>query len=93
MKWTRRARPHSWHSPIAKALLKARDGDVVRLETRAAQSSWRSWTCNTCDRLNAGGQAMKMLQEFKSFAMKGNVVDLAVGVIIGVAFGKISPRW
>jgi large conductance mechanosensitive channel len=32
---------------------------------------------------------MTMLQEFKSFAMKGNVVDLAVGVIIGGAFGKI----
>ena len=32
---------------------------------------------------------MSMLQEFKSFAMKGNVVDLAVGVIIGAAFGKI----
>jgi large conductance mechanosensitive channel len=32
---------------------------------------------------------MSMLQEFKNFAMKGNVVDLAVGVIIGVAFGKI----
>jgi large conductance mechanosensitive channel len=32
---------------------------------------------------------MSILQEFKSFAMKGNVVDLAVGVIIGVAFGKI----
>jgi large conductance mechanosensitive channel len=32
---------------------------------------------------------MSVLQEFKSFAMKGNVVDLAVGVIIGVAFGKI----
>jgi large conductance mechanosensitive channel len=30
-----------------------------------------------------------MLQEFKDFAMKGNVVDLAVGVIIGGAFGKI----
>jgi large conductance mechanosensitive channel len=30
-----------------------------------------------------------MLQEFKSFAMKGNVVDLAVAVIIGAAFGKI----
>lgn len=29
------------------------------------------------------------LNEFKSFAMKGNVVDLAVGVIIGAAFGKI----
>jgi large conductance mechanosensitive channel len=32
---------------------------------------------------------MSMVQEFKSFAMKGNVVDLAVGVIIGAAFGKI----
>ncbi|HEX9183832.1 MAG TPA: large-conductance mechanosensitive channel protein MscL [Burkholderiales bacterium] len=32
---------------------------------------------------------MSMMQEFKSFAMKGNVVDLAVGVIIGAAFGKI----
>lgn len=29
------------------------------------------------------------IQEFKEFAMKGNVVDLAVGVIIGGAFGKI----
>ena len=32
---------------------------------------------------------MAMMQEFKEFAMKGNVVDLAVGVIIGGAFGKI----
>lgn len=32
---------------------------------------------------------MGMMQEFKSFAMKGSVVDLAVGVIIGGAFGKI----
>jgi large conductance mechanosensitive channel len=32
---------------------------------------------------------MTMMQEFKEFAMKGNVVDLAVGVIIGGAFGKI----
>lgn len=30
-----------------------------------------------------------MLSEFKAFAMKGNVVDLAVGVVIGGAFGKI----
>lgn len=30
-----------------------------------------------------------MLREFKKFAMKGNVVDLAVGVVIGGAFGKI----
>jgi len=32
---------------------------------------------------------MSMIQEFKEFALKGNVVDLAVGVIIGAAFGKI----
>jgi large conductance mechanosensitive channel len=32
---------------------------------------------------------MTMMAEFKQFAMKGNVVDLAVGVIIGGAFGKI----
>lgn len=32
---------------------------------------------------------MGMLHEFKQFAVKGNVVDLAVGVIIGAAFGKI----
>lgn len=32
---------------------------------------------------------MSMLQEFKAFAVKGNVVDLAVAVIIGAAFGKI----
>ena len=32
---------------------------------------------------------MSLLQEFRAFALKGNVVDLAVGVIIGAAFGKI----
>ena len=32
---------------------------------------------------------MRVIQEFKEFAMKGNVMDLAVGVIIGGAFGKI----
>ena len=32
---------------------------------------------------------MSIVKEFKEFAMKGNVVDLAVGVIIGGAFGKI----
>ena len=32
---------------------------------------------------------MAMLTEFKEFAVKGNVIDLAVGVIIGAAFGKI----
>lgn len=32
---------------------------------------------------------MGMVQEFKTFALRGNVVDLAVGVVIGAAFGKI----
>mgnify|MGYP002790416832 CR=1 FL=1 len=32
---------------------------------------------------------MGMMQEFKEFAMRGNVMDLAIGVVIGAAFGKI----
>lgn len=32
---------------------------------------------------------MKIIDEFKSFAVKGNVIDMAVGIIIGAAFGKI----
>lgn len=32
---------------------------------------------------------MSMVKEFKEFAMKGNVVDMAVGIIIGAAFGRI----
>lgn len=32
---------------------------------------------------------MGMMQEFKEFAVKGNVVDMAVGIVIGAAFGKI----
>jgi len=32
---------------------------------------------------------MNLLKEFKAFALKGNVLDLAIGVIIGAAFGKI----
>jgi len=33
--------------------------------------------------------AMKWLQEFKTFAVRGNVVDMAVGLVVGAAFGKI----
>ena len=32
---------------------------------------------------------MKVLEEFKAFAVKGNMIDLAIGIIIGAAFGKI----
>lgn len=47
----------------------------------------RKWpgSCSTIFR----GIGMGMMQEFKEFAVKGNVIDLAVGVIIGGAFGKI----
>ena len=35
---------------------------------------------------------MKLVDEFKAFVMRGNVVDMAVGVIIGGAFGKNSNK-
>ena len=35
---------------------------------------------------------MSVFEEFKKFALKGNVIDMAVGVIIGGAFGKIVTR-
>src|ERR1700722_12531058 len=35
------------------------------------------------------GEDQTMLKEFKEFAMKGNVLDMAIGIIIGAAFGKI----
>ncbi len=38
---------------------------------------------------NLNYKKMKLLDEFKQFAMRGNVVDMAVGIIIGGAFGKI----
>lgn len=39
--------------------------------------------------MNSQKKVSAMLTEFKNFALKGNVVDLAIGVIIGAAFGKI----
>lgn len=41
------------------------------------------------DLKNAKLPKVKWVDEFKSFALKGNVVDMAVGIIIGAAFGKI----
>jgi large conductance mechanosensitive channel len=39
--------------------------------------------------MEARAKVSAMLAEFKNFALKGNVIDLAIGVIIGAAFGKI----
>lgn len=36
---------------------------------------------------------MGMMQEFKQFAMRGNVVDMAVGIVVGAAFGKITTSF
>jgi large conductance mechanosensitive channel len=42
-----------------------------------------------CGKSDARRRVFSIFEEFKNFAFKGNVVDLAVGVIIGAAFGKI----
>lgn len=39
--------------------------------------------------MNKTNQAMSLLKEFKTFALKGNAIDMAIGIIIGAAFGKI----
>jgi large conductance mechanosensitive channel len=39
--------------------------------------------------IDSARRALSLLEEFRNFALKGNVIDLAVGVIIGAAFGKI----
>lgn len=39
--------------------------------------------------INQAKKALSLFEEFKTFAFKGNVIDLAIGVIIGAAFGKI----
>jgi large conductance mechanosensitive channel len=39
--------------------------------------------------MNPNKKVSALLEEFKNFALKGNVIDLAIGVIIGAAFGKI----
>jgi len=44
---------------------------------------------NSIGSIDPARRAFSLLEEFKNFALKGNVIDLAVGVIIGAAFGKI----
>jgi large conductance mechanosensitive channel len=51
--------------------------------------AWRQERGNNTNTDQQEEQLMGMMQEFKEFAVKGNVMDLAVGVIIGGAFGKI----
>ncbi len=44
---------------------------------------------DTAGRFDPAKRAYTLLDEFKHFALKGNVIDLAVGVVIGAAFGKL----
>lgn len=46
-------------------------------------------TLSKVGQFEATKSAVSLLTEFKKFALKGNVIDLAIGVIIGAAFGKI----
>jgi large conductance mechanosensitive channel len=67
------------------------DSDLAGLpETFNIRPVWRAVDRQSsflfCNRENA---TMGLIKEFKDFAMKGNVVDMAVGIIIGAGFGKI----
>lgn len=42
-----------------------------------------------CEARGHGGRFMPFFKEFKEFALKGNVIDMAVGIVVGVAFNKI----
>lgn len=46
-------------------------------------------TKNSPGALHSSHRVLSLLEEFKNFALKGNIIDLAVGVIVGVAFGKV----
>ena len=52
-------------------------------------SPWQARIVHGSETSQSGEPALSLLDEFKAFAFKGNVVDLAIGVIIGGAFGNI----
>lgn len=53
------------------------------------QNYWYDWGKHSVKIHHKEYGIMGMLAEFKEFAIKGNVIDMAVGIIIGAAFGKI----
>ena len=58
-------------------------------QARPRCSKKEIWDLRGNNRNEERNKTMSMLKEFKDFAVKGNVVDMAVGLIIGAAFGKI----
>jgi large conductance mechanosensitive channel len=57
--------------------------------TTTTAHRWEVWSSKSVVRVGRKEDLMGILEEFKKFAMRGNVVDMAVGIIIGGAFGKI----
>jgi large conductance mechanosensitive channel len=78
-------------SPMRRAWANAGHGAESH-GTSASQRGARpvkALAVSSADKFDNLGEAMSMMGEFRQFAMRGNVVDLAVGVIIGGAFGRI----
>ena len=63
-------------------------GGSTRIERNEKPRSTRK-VCRNCLRINKKERMSEMFKEFKAFIMRGNVLDLAVGVVIGAAFAKI----
>ena len=92
-----RRRCHSWGSSIffagglgQPAIVAERHKRIQRARRRRAGGARGAplyWPRSNNQRREVAG--MSVLKEFREFAVKGNVIDLAVGVIIGAAFGKI----
>lgn len=64
-----------------------------RVSVARRNAEWRqgmsAWPCPQIAPSLLHSGHMKLIEEFKAFAMRGNVIDLALAVIIGTAFGKI----
>jgi large conductance mechanosensitive channel len=67
-------------------------GDVIENMVETANVRVIKISLYFCYNVDFKGGLMSLIQEFKAFAVKGNVLDLAVGVIIGGAFGKIVVK-
>lgn len=79
--------------PQAGAILRlqidVRATDAFALRAEGAHQLQRCPSLSVLGILSIKVSAMGLIKEFKDFALKGNVVDMAVGIIIGGAFGKI----
>jgi large conductance mechanosensitive channel len=73
------------HRPLVNLPLTHQSKSARNVESKPI----RQFNYRTNKTVNSEEQTMGLIKEFRDFAMKGNVIDLAVGVVIGAAFGKI----